>query len=175
MGKLPTAQDIMQRELDTDTIALEIAKNQCGAKIPAEDLIMRLGLTDSEFIDLTSNKLFKQKVAGFVKELEESGMSFRMKAHILAEDLLKSQYRLLKDPDTPASVVVNGVANIVRWAGLEKKADGGTADAAGGNRISVNISLDPNTQAVTTAPSITIENGETDETPSRTNTSSDTP
>lgn len=143
---------VVQDLIDQEAVALEIAKNKVGAKLPLKDLLVSLNMTEEAMTTLLDNQLFTQKVAAYAKELTESGESFAMKARILAEDLLGTQYRLLKDPETPASVVIAGIANVVRWGGLEKRA--GESSEGLGNRVSINISLD---SAKTQPQTITIE------------------
>jgi hypothetical protein len=146
---------VIQDLIDQEAVALEIAKNKVGAKLPIKDLLLALNMDEEALSTLLDNQLFIQKVATYAKELTESGESFAMKARIIAEDLLGTQYRLLKDPETPASVVVAGIANIVRWGGLEKRAN--EAGDSTGNRVSINISLDSANPKQPQTPTITIE------------------
>lgn len=142
-----TKNHVIEQLIDIEALALEVAKNKVGAKLPIADLLFQLDVTEEAFTLLLDNELFTRQVVYYTKELTDSGESFAMKARLIAEDLLGTQYRLLKNPDTPASVVVAGIANIVRWGGLEKKAN--DTDGIGANKISINISLDAGTPRVT--------------------------
>jgi len=134
--------------IEWDKIAFDVARNQVGAKLPADDLIMSLGLTEHEFELLCEDDLFRRKVKGFAKELTENGTSFALKAQVQAEELLKTQFRIARDPDTPPSVAVAAIANTVRWAGFDKKAESGEDTGSNRPKISINITM---TQPVTPA------------------------
>ena len=144
------------RDLDVDKIAFEVARNQCGPKHPPDVLLMDCGITDAQFVALCDDALFKRKVRDYVKELTENGTSFQLKARLLAEDLLATNYKLAKSKDTPPSVAEKLIANTVRWAGLDKKADGAPDAFAGGPKINISINLgDTPLSAPTT--SVTID------------------
>lgn len=129
------------RQLDAEKLAFEVARNQVGPRLPPQDLLLELGTTEAELTALLSDALFTRRVREFVKELTENGTSFALKAQLQAEDLLKTQYRIAKDPDTPPSVAVAAIANTVRWAGLDKRPGDSGDGATGGARISININL----------------------------------
>jgi hypothetical protein len=148
------------KHLDTDKIAFEFARNHCGPKHPIEVLLMDCGITGAQFAALADDALFQRKVRDFVKQLTEDGTSFRLKAQVLAEDLLKVNYRLANSKETPPSVAEKLIANTVRWAGLEKRPDTENVPIGGGPKININISLgDPASADSSTNPttSITID------------------
>jgi hypothetical protein len=136
---------------DWEKIAFDVARNQCGARAPVEDLLVDMGLTPLEFETLCDDSLFKRKVREFTKELTENGSSFALKAQIQAEDLLKTQYRIAKDPDTPPAVAITAISNTVRWAGLDRKASDAVGEAgASGPKISISIKLNSSSAETTT-------------------------
>lgn len=126
-----------------EQIAFEVARNHLGPRLPPHELIMCLGLTEHEFETLCEDSLFKRRVKEFTKELQDNGTSFALKAQLQAEDLLKTQYRIAKDPDTPPSVAVAAIAATVRWAGFDRKPGDSVSDDQSnkGPRISININL----------------------------------
>ena len=126
---------------DWEAVAFDVARNHVGQKLPVDDLLPHLGIARHEFEELCEDALFKRKVRDYTKELTENGTSFALKAQIQAEDLLRTQYRIAKDPETPPSVAIAAIANTVRWAGLEKKASEGAFEQSGGPKISININL----------------------------------
>lgn len=144
------------RDLDYDKIAFEVARNQCGPKNPIEILLMDCGVTEAQFMALCDDALFKRKTRDFVKELTENGTSFQLKARLLAEDLLATNYKLAKSKDTPPSVAEKLIANTVRWAGLDKKADGDSNPLGGGPKINISINLGDDSTPRTA--SVTIDN-----------------
>lgn len=130
------------REIDWEKIAFDVAMNHCGPKLQPQDLITELGLTEPEFEELCDDELFKRKVKEYTKELTANGTSFALKAQLQAEDLLKTQYKIAKHPDTPPSVAIAAIANTVRWAGLDKR-PGDSAGELGnsGPKVSISINL----------------------------------
>lgn len=115
---LPAAFD---RENELQSLALDIARNEVGMKLPIEELLQQLGVDPDTFLYIAKDPVFKRQTAQFKKELEENGVSFQLKARIQAEELLKTNWRLVHNPDTPAAVAVKAIENTVRWAGLEPK------------------------------------------------------
>lgn len=161
------------QNLDTDKIAFEVARNQCGPKNPIDVLLMDCGITEAQFMALCDDALFARKVREYVKELTENGTSFQLKARLLAEDLLATNYKLAKSKETPPSVAEKLIANTVRWAGLDKKADGAADTFGGGPKINISINLGddstPRTASVTIDAAVPTQallpetNGENDE------------
>jgi hypothetical protein len=141
--------------IDWEQTALSVARNQVGPRRPVEELIMDLGLTEHEFELLCDDHLFKRKVREFAKELVENGSSFALKAQVQAEELLKTNYRIAKDPDTPPAVAVQAINSVVRWAGFDKRPDAGGDDVSNRPKISISISLG-NTPAANTSTTIDV-------------------
>jgi hypothetical protein len=139
----------IQNELDEQSLALDIARNQVGMKLPIKELLERLHVPEEQFRQLSQSELFKKQVKAFVKELEENGVSFQLKAKIQAEEMLKKNWAIVHDPDTPATVAVKAIENTVRWAGLEAKANA-TVDVAQGAGFSITINF-PNQEQLTAA------------------------
>lgn len=142
------------QHLDQEKIAFEFARNHVGPKNPIEVLLMDCNITAQQFAALADDALFQRRVREYAKELTENGTSFTLKARLLAEDLLATNYKLAKHPETPPSVAEKLIANTVRWAGLEKKPDAADSTLQGGPKIAINISLDGATQTV---PTISID------------------
>lgn len=153
----PDTTDDSERPLER--LAFEIARNQVGPKYPADQLATDMGLTENEFLRLLGDPLFCRMVRNYAKELTEKGASFQMKAQIQAEELLKTNFKIARNPDTPPLVAVKAIENTVRWAGLEKKAIDNSSDPDGGKgKIQINISLGgagPDTSVTIDAPATT--------------------
>lgn len=115
------ANKLVHREIDLDALAFTIARNHCGAREPIESLLAAEGITPDTFTRLLEDKVFQSAIRKYTKELTENGVSFQLKARIQAEELLKRQYILIHDPETPPAVAVKAIENVVRWAGLEPK------------------------------------------------------
>lgn len=130
------------KTVDWERVAFDVARNQLGPRLPLEELIPSLGISELDFEELCDDSLFKRKVKEYSKELTENGTSFALKAQLQAEDLLKTQYRIARDPDTPPSVAISAIQNTVRWAGFDKRpGDSVSDDGPRGPKISININL----------------------------------
>jgi len=138
----------LQDDLDEQTLALDIARNQVGMKLPIDELLQKLNVDKTAFMQIAQSPLFKKQVKAFVKELEENGVSFQLKARIQAEEMLKKNWQIVHDPDTPATVAVKAIENTVRWAGLEAKSN--TAEVTQGPGFSITINF-PDQQQLTAA------------------------
>ena len=115
------ATDLVNQEIDTQSLALEVARNQVGMRLPVAELLTQLGVDEETFLQLAQNPLFKKQVNAYKKELEDNGVSFQLKAKIQAEEMLKRGWQLVHDSDTPPAVAVKQIENTVRWAGLDNK------------------------------------------------------
>lgn len=158
----PAVTALLLNSLNYEQIAFEFARNHCGPRNPAEILIMDCGINAQQFAALADDPMFQKLVRTYVKELTENGASFQLKARLQAEELLKTNYKLATHKDTPPSVAEKLIANTVRWAGLEKKAEGGEA-GLGGPKISINIDLGNNTppqNVVIDVPAVPTTTGE---------------
>jgi hypothetical protein len=56
-------------------------------------------------------------------------MSFKLKARLQAEELLKTSWRLIHEPTTGAAVRADLIKATMRWAGYEQKEAAGTASS----------------------------------------------
>jgi hypothetical protein len=112
---------LVNREIDLDALAFAVARNHCGPREPIEAVLNVEGVTLTDFAQIVDDEVFKASVKRYTKELTENGVSFQLKARIQAEELLKRQYILIHDPETPPAVAVKAIENTVRWAGLEPK------------------------------------------------------
>jgi hypothetical protein len=112
---------LIRQEVDLDALAFSVARNHCGAREPIENVLAAEGMTVEAFARVLEDKMFQSAVKKYTKELTENGVSFQLKARIQAEELLKRQYILIHDPETPPAVAVKAIENTIRWAGLEPK------------------------------------------------------
>jgi len=130
---------IIHQQIDQQTLAVELARNEAGADIPVDDLLLQIGVSRAYYDQLMKDPLFQQQVKRLRREIEENGISFQMKSHIAAEDSLPVLYRIVNDPDTPPAAAIKGMEMLVRWANLEPKANVATQGA----QFALNINLNP--------------------------------
>lgn len=115
-------------------IALRVASN---AKI-----CEAYGISKPEWDSIRQQPGFVNAVSAARKELEKEGMSFKMKARLQAEELLKTSWRMIHAPDerVPPTVKADLLKFTVRAAGLDGSKD---PAVAGGpqNALQINIHL----------------------------------
>lgn len=152
---------VITAKLDQSTIAYALARNECGAKQPLGDVLDAIGVPrDTPGLrNLLTSPAFKARFAEYVRELTESGESFRMKARIQAEELLAVQWDIIHDKAAPANVRMDGIKSLVEWADLRpKKKEDGPAPPA----VQIYIDLGgakPEVIDVTPAPALDAPKG----------------
>lgn len=147
--RTPLADDLWEREIELQALAMAIARNQVGAKLPISDVLAAEGATESFLETALSDPLFQNLVKKYATELKENGFSFQAKCRVIAEDVLKTQYQIITDRDTPAAVRVKAIENIVEWGDLKPSAVNASKNQ-GGPMFSINISLPSPQQAAHT-------------------------
>lgn len=118
--------------------ALELAY---GLESPLS-ICERYGVSAEEFEVLQNSPQFRATISRFIAELQKSGSTFRMKAAVLAEDLLKMAHVIASDDRTPAIVRLECVKFLSKVSGLDEstKKDIGPS---GNNSFQININLGP--------------------------------
>lgn len=135
-----SAIDRPRIKVDASAIAYALARNECGEKLHISNALVALGLdpTDPSLRVLLMSEAFKKRYAGFVAELKANGESFKLKARVQAEELLKTQWEIIQDKAAPHAVRMKGIENVVEWADLKpRKAVENTAPT----QISITIDL----------------------------------
>lgn len=75
--------------------------------------------------------------------LQKEGMSFRLKAMLQSEELLKTSWALIHAPsgDVPPSVKADLIKTTIRAAGLDASLDQKSAGTAAAMQVNINFSL----------------------------------
>lgn len=97
------------------------------------------GYTDEEWDALRFNPMFLADLKAATEMVKKEGMSFKLKARMQAEELLKTSWRLIHQTETPASVKGDLIKATMRWAGLDGDPKGSAAVAANGLNIQINL------------------------------------
>ena len=105
---------------------------------PVPEICAAYNIGKDEFLKLVDDPLFVQAYAGAQEMLRKDGMSFRIKARMQAEELLKTSWAMIQSTSTPTAVRADLIKSTVRWAGYEPKGDG---PGALGNAFQININL----------------------------------
>ena len=131
-------QSVTTQAPDLNALAFDLAQNRAGENLPVGEILARHNITAAQLHSLMQSPAFSKALHGYAKELRENGASFRLKARIQAEELLKSNWKIIHDPATPPGVAVKAIENTVRWADLEPRKD---MDTSSRPAITVNIDL----------------------------------
>lgn len=117
------------------TFPFEIALRTSGTRQICE--AYNIGQDEWELIRF--DPLFLADLDRATKIVAEEGMSFKIKAKLQAEELLKTSWRTIHDPTTPPNVRADLIKATMRWAEYDNGPAKGEYAAAGGGRFSINI------------------------------------
>lgn len=120
------------------TLPIEVALRTA----PIGDICKAYGLSKEDWDALRTNPLFVADVAARVEELKKDGMSFRLKARLQAEELLKTSWKLIHSSSDEVSPAVKAdlLKFTIRAAGLDGSKDQ-AANAGNANNLQINIQL----------------------------------
>lgn len=120
------------------TLPIEVALRAS----PPEEICEAYNLTEEDWHALLDNPAFVQEVADAAEALKKNGMSFKVKAQLQSEELLKTSWALIHSPndDVPPSVKADLIKFTIRAAGLDGSKDQ-AANAAQGPALSIQINL----------------------------------
>lgn len=118
------------------TLPIEVALKVA----PIPDICRAYGITKEQWEQLRDNPVFKADVLACHEALKKEGMSFKMKARLQAEELLKTSWRLIhaSSDEVPPSVKADLIKFTIRAAGLEADPKAATSNA---NNLQININL----------------------------------
>lgn len=98
----------------------------------AMEVFDRYKIDKAVAVELLQNPVFLKQLERYKAEVETSGLSFRGKARILAEDLLPHGYEIATDPAYPAAVRADMIQWFTKIADLEPKKDDPKGGGGGG-------------------------------------------
>lgn len=116
------------------TLPIEIALKTA----PMDEIRIAYGYSQAEWGALRYDPVFLADLAAAVQVVKKDGMSFKLKAQLQAEELLKSSWRLIHEDACPASVKADLIKATMRWAGYDAKEQ---VAAGGGNALNIQINL----------------------------------
>ena len=119
------------------TLPIEIALRTA----PLDRIQEAYGYTDEEWAALRYNPLFIKALTITVEELKKDGVSFKLKARLQADGLLKKSWEMIHAHHdiVPPNVKADLIKHTVRWAGLDAEKGGGVN--GGGNNLSIHIDM----------------------------------
>ena len=122
------------------TLLIELALKTASPR----EIQLEYGYCDEEWEALRTNAVFLKELAGACELVRQEGMSFKLKAKLIAEENLGEVFKLTRDKDCPHAVRGKLIELTARWAGFDPRTNG--EDAAGGgalvaNSLQINIQL----------------------------------
>jgi len=105
---------------------------------PVPEICAAYDISKEQLTALANDPVFVQAFQSAKEMLQKDGMSFRLKARMQAEELLKKSWAMIHSDHTPTAVRADLIKSTVRWAGLEPKGDG---VGVGGSNFQININL----------------------------------
>jgi hypothetical protein len=123
----------------TDRLAFDMALLLEGSGEELNELLQRHKLEQDDIITFSKDPVFLKKVEHYRGEVQEKGLTFRMKARAQAEELLVTSWTLIHSPDVSAAVKADLIKQTVKWGGLEPKNEADISANGGGVRITINL------------------------------------
>lgn len=117
------------------TLPIEIALKTA----PMSRIRDEYGYSDEEWDGLRRDPVFLADLAKAVEMVKQDGMSFKLKARLQAEEILKTSWRMIHAPEVPPSVKADLIKSTMRWAGYDDKSTAGAGQ--GGTALQININL----------------------------------
>lgn len=108
---------------------------------PIKEICEAHGIDRQEWDRMRVDPGFQSVLAGYVDLLKKEGMSFKLKAQIQSEELLKTSWELIHGKDTPPVVKADLIKHTVKVAGLDASLDQRNGGGGNANNFQININL----------------------------------
>ena len=116
------------------SLPLEIAMRER----PVAEICHVYGITRDAYEKFLADPVFIRALAGAREMLQKDGFSFKAKAKMQAEALLRTSWDMIHNPHTPHQVRADLIKSTVAWAEYSPKHGGGTEATAQFN-IQINL------------------------------------
>lgn len=113
------------------TLTIELALRTASVK----EICESYGLSKADFAALRDNPGFVSELAGYCEMVRKEGVSFKMKARLQAEELLKTSWRIIHDKTAGAQVRADLIKATMKWAGYDN------TEKAGGAALGLQINI----------------------------------
>jgi len=117
------------------TLPIELALRVATPKA----ICQAYGLSKSDFEDLCRNPMFVEDLKRAKELVRKEGMSFRLKAMLQSDELLKTSWGMIHNSALPATVRADLIKFTVRVAGLDASKDQGSGPEQPTFSITVNL------------------------------------
>jgi hypothetical protein len=107
---------------------------------PVKDICAEYGISHDHWMLLKEDPVFQRDLASAVELVKKDGMSFKLKAQLQSEELLKTSWTMIHDKSdkVPPSVKADLLKFTIRAAGYAEPAEKGGGSA---NNLQINIQL----------------------------------
>ena len=135
----PTGKDPATIPSWPPTLPIEVALQSSSIKAICEGY----GLTRGDWDRLRADANFVKDVQTAAEELKKDGMTFKFKARLQSEELLKTAWRMIHDEKgvVPATVRADLIKFTIRVAGLDASKEQGQNAGPGGTALNIQINL----------------------------------
>lgn len=125
------------------TLPIELALKTATPR----EIQLEYGFSDAEWEALPRNPIFMRDLAGACELVRQEGMSFKLKAKLIAEENLKQVWKMIHSDGLAVPAAVKGklIELTARWAGYDDKvaAGGGPGGPVNANTLNISINLGP--------------------------------
>jgi hypothetical protein len=122
------------------TLAIELALKTASP----QEIQLEYGFDDYEWQALRRNPVFLKELAGACELVRQEGMSFKLKAKLIAEENLKQVWKMVHASHDVVPPQVKGklIELTARWAGFDPRtSEGAGAGALAANTLNIQINL----------------------------------
>jgi len=115
------------------TLPIELALGDS----PAQEICAAYGIPRARFEELCALPAFQKAYADAAEALAKEGMSFKVKARLQSEALLKKSWDMIHDPQVASNVKADLIKSTWRVAGFEPK----SSDVAPTAQLNIQLNL----------------------------------
>ena len=121
-GALATLEAALRRPLEIGFPPLLPMELALRIDTPA-NICAIYNIDKDEFAAMIQHPVFIKAYQEAVEALKVDGMSFKVKAKMMAEEYLKTAFSMVQDKNTSDNVRADLIKATVRWGGLDAKTD----------------------------------------------------
>lgn len=143
-GEIAVLRDVAYQEVEIRdpsdisypvSLPIELALNEH----PAGDICRSYGMSVDDLTRLMEDPVFSAALKNARNMLKKEGVSFKLKAKMQAEELLKTSWGIIHDPRSPHSVRADLIKSTVKWAGYDVS-ENTSVHTGSGFAININFS-----------------------------------
>lgn len=111
-----------------------------------EELRVEYGYSPEDWAKLPRNPMFLRELTDMCELVRQEGMSFKLKAKMIAEENLTTVWKMIHAPgnDVPPNVKADLIKKVADWAGFDPRTNGEAQNGGGAvaaNTLNITINL----------------------------------